>query len=78
MGNIYAARVLSGVSVAELKEKIANNDPAVMGSLTTFSSQITGSSGFWRQQSKCLISFERWIEIMSEGKDRLNVFLTFR
>ena len=65
------------MSIAEFKEKVNNNDEAVMKSITVFSSQLTGSRGHWRHEKKKLIAHSRFLEIISNGQDRMNVFLTF-
>ena len=55
---------------------MAEENDAIMKSLTVFSAQIPGSRGFWRHAQKKLFAFERWLEWTSQGQDRLNVFIT--
>ena len=73
-----ANNVCDGMTAMELRDKIDSNDRKFIRNLTTFSSMLSGSRGFWRQRTKELIAFGRSLEILSGGKDRLNVFLTFR
>ena len=65
------------MTLVELQEKVAEDNDAVMKSLLVFGSQIPGTKAYFGQESKKAISMERWIRIMSGGKEMFNIFLTF-
>ena len=77
IGNIYADRVCHEMSIEEFKKKVRENDDAVMKGITVFSQQLIGCGGFWRYERKKLVAHSRFLEIISNGHDRMNVFLTF-
>ena len=76
-GNVFASNVCKNMSLEQLKQKVAEENDAVMKSLLLFSSQIPGTKAYFSQESKKAIALERWIRIMSNGKEMLNTFLTF-
>lgn len=78
LGRVMADSCCEGMTTGELLELIEDKDPKVMRNITTFCSQLPGSRGFWRVKTKELIAFGRGLEYLSDGKERLNVFLTFR
>ena len=49
LGNVFATKVFKNLTIAELKEKVAQNDEAVIKSLVLFSSQIPGTKGYFSQ-----------------------------
>ena len=63
------------MTLVELQEKVAEDNDAVMKSLLVFGSQIPGTKAYFGQESKKAISMERWIRIMSGGKEMFNVSL---
>ena len=77
LGNVFASNVFRNMTMAELKEKVVENDPAVMKSLVLFSAQIPGTKGYFSQEAKKSVAMERWIRLKSNGEEMLNVFLTF-
>ena len=77
IGNIYADRVCHEMSIEEFKKKVRENDDAVMKGITVFSQQLIGCGGFWRYERKKLVAHTRFLEIISNGHDWMNVFLTF-
>ena len=71
LGRVMADSCCEGMTTGELLELIESNDPKVMRNITTFCSQLPEIRGE-------LIAFGRGLEYLSDRKDRLNVFLTFR
>ena len=65
------------LTMAELKEKVAQDDEAVIKSLVLFSAQIPGTKGYFSQEAKKAVALERWIRLKSGGEEMLNTFLTF-
>ena len=54
--------------MAELKEKVAQDDEAVIKSLVLFSAQIPGTKGYFSQEAKKAVALERWIRIQSNSR----------
>ena len=77
LGNVFASNVFKDMTMAELKDKVAKGDDAVMKSLVLFSGQIPGTKGYYSQEAKKSVAMERWIRLRSNGEEMLNVFLTF-
>ena len=77
LGNVFAKNVYRNMSMAELKEKVAQDDEAVIKSLVLFSAQIPGTKGYFSQEAKKAVALERWIRLKSGGEEMLNTFLTF-
>ena len=77
LGNVFASNVFKNMTMEELKEKVAQNDDAVMKSLVLFSGQIPGTKGYFSLEAKRSVAMERWIRLKSDGKEMFNVFLTF-
>ena len=77
LGNVYATNVCNNMSLAELKQKVQEDDEAVMKSLTLFSAQIPGTKGYFGQEAKKAAALEKWLRITSNGEEMFNVFLTF-
>ena len=77
LGNVFASNVFKDMTMTELKEKVAQDDVAVMKSLVLFSGQIPGTKGYFSQEAKKSVAMERWIRLKSNGDEMLNVFLTF-
>ena len=77
LANVYAKNVCHEMTMTELKERVEQNDPSIMKSLLAFSAQIPGTKAYFSYESKKSVAMERWIRIWSEGKEMLNVFLTF-
>ena len=77
LGNVFASNVFKDMTMSDLKEKVAQDDPAVMKSLILFSAQIPGTRGYYSQEAKKSVAMERWIRLKSQGEEMLNVFLTF-
>ena len=77
LGNIYANRMLEGMTIQEVLQKIEEGDERIIGSLIMFSAQIPGSRGFWKLEMKKLLALQRFIEHFSDGEERINVFMTF-
>ena len=77
LGNVYATNVCNNMSMAELKQKVQEDDEAVMKSLTLFSAQIPGTKGYFSQEAKKAAALEKWLRITSNGEEMFNVFLTF-
>ena len=74
---MYCSNVLRNITMTELKEKVAQDDEAVIKSLVLFSAQIPGTKGYFSQEAKKAVALERWIRIKSDGEEMLNTFLTF-
>ena len=51
------------MTVADLKEKVAQDDPTVMKSLIAFSAQIPGTKAYFKHESGKSVAFEKWIRI---------------
>ena len=77
LGNVFASNVFKDMTMTELKEKVAQDDVAVMKSLVLFSGQIPGTKGYFSQEAKKSVAMERWIRLKYNGDEMLNVFLTF-
>ena len=77
LGNVYGNNVCRNMSLAELKEKVTEDNETIMKSLVAFSSQIPGTKGYFAQESKKAVALEQWIRIMSDNEEMLNTFLTF-
>ena len=77
LGNVFASNVFKDMTMADLREKVAQDDPAVMKSLILFTAQIPGTRGYYSQEAKKSVAMERWIRLKSKGEEMLNVFLTF-
>ena len=77
LGNVYAKNICRNMTLSDLKEKVAENDPSIMKSLIAFSAQIQGTRAYFKHESGKSVAFEKWIRIHSEGEEGLNLFLTF-
>ena len=77
LGNVFASNVFKDMTMSDLKEKVKQDDAAVMKSLILFTAQIPGTKGYFSQEAKKSVAMERWIRLKSHGEEMLNVFLTF-
>ena len=75
-GNVFAKNNARDISMAQLKQRLANNDEAVIRSLLSFGKSIPGSRQFWKWQTGLSYSMVNWIHMMSDGQDTFNFFLT--
>ena len=76
-GNMYAKRCLKDITVKELKEKIEKGDRDTMDGILSFGTSIKGSAQYFRKEKQKAFNFIRHTQIMSDGKDYVNTFLTF-
>ena len=65
------------MSMADLKQKVQEDDEVKMKSLTLFSAQIPGTKGYFSQEAKKAAALEKWLRLSSNGEEMFNVFLTF-
>ena len=77
LGNVFAQNVCPNMSMDELKKLVDEDNEAIKKSLILFSSQIPGTKAYFGQEMKKSVAMERWVRIMSNGEEMLNVFLTF-
>ena len=77
LGNVFAQNVCPNMSMDELKKLVDEDNEAIKKSLILFSSQIPGTKAYFGQEMKKSVAMERWVRIMSDGEEMLNVFLTF-
>ena len=77
LGNLYALRSMTNMTVKELKAKIEAKDFGILKSMFCFSSSIKGSQQFFSQHISKAYSFLRDIKISSNDKEMFNLFLTF-
>ena len=75
-GNVFAKNNARDISMAQLKERLANNDEAVVRSLLHFSRSIPGTRQFWKWQANQAYSLVNWVHLTSDGQDTFNLFLT--
>ncbi len=77
LGNLYAQRSMTNMTVKELKAKIEAKDYNILKSMFCFSSSIKGSQQFFSQHVSKAYSFLRDIKISSDDREMFNLFLTF-
>ena len=75
LANVYVKNVCSDISMAEVKDKVAAGDEALLKSLLYFGSQITGTKQYFRIQANKALSMDRWIRIQSDNTEMFNLFL---
>ena len=76
-GNMYAKGCLKDITVKELKDKIKEGDKDTMNGILSFGTSIKGSAQYFRKEKQKAFNFIRHAQIMSDGKDYVNTFLTF-
>ena len=52
LGNVFASNVFKDMTMSDLKEKVKQDDAAVMKSLILFTAQIPGTKGYFSQEAK--------------------------
>ena len=77
ISNVYAKKVCSNMSMAQVKDKVANNDDSLLNSLLYFGATIPGTRQYFKYEASKSTSFERFVRIESNNQGMLNVFLTF-
>ena len=75
-GNVFAKNNARDITMAQLKERLADNDDAVIRSLLNFSRTIPGSRQFWKWKTSEAHSLVNWVHLTSDGQDTFNLFLT--
>jgi hypothetical protein len=76
LANVYAKQLDSSMTMAELKARVAADDPTVIHKLLAFSRNVPGSRQFWHWKRGQAYSLVNWVHLTSEGLETFNVFLT--
>ena len=77
LGNIYAKNVCKDLTLAEVQAKIRSGDETIIKSLLSFGSQIQGTKQYFKAEAGKALSMEKWVRILSNGQEMMNLFLTF-
>ena len=77
VSNVYAKNLSTGTTIAEVKDKVAQDDDSLIQTLMHYSSGITGTAQYFKYEASRAISMQRFIRMHSENKEMFNLFLTF-
>ena len=76
-GNVFAKRMLQGMTVGELKKKIEEGDKLTLAGLLHFGSSIQGSSQYFCTEQRKAYQMIRHLRVESNDNQVMNIFLTF-
>ena len=77
VSNVYAKNLGTGTTIAEVKEKVAQDDDSIIQTLMHYGSGITGTAQYFKYEASRAVSMQRFIRMDSKNKEMLNLFLTF-
>ena len=77
VSNVYAKNLSAGTSMADVKEKVAQDDESIIQTLMHYGSGITGTAQYFKYEASRAVSMQRFLRMDSENKEMFNVFLTF-
>ena len=77
VSNVYAKNLSDKTTIAEVKDKVAQDDDSIIQTLMHYSSGITGTPQYFKYEASRAVSMTRFLRMDSKNKEMFNVFLTF-
>ena len=76
LGAILADRMCKDMTLKDVQDAFMDPDHTLPKCMTLMTSQIPGTTGYFRQQRKKANSIERFVRILSDNKEQFNCFFT--
>ena len=77
LGNVYTKTFAAGMTMADVKEQVAQDNETFIRSLLYYGKQIEGTKQYFKTHASMSISFESFVRITTNNSGMLNLFLTF-